>query len=446
MYLVSGGTTVTADKYPYAIFQELLGIITTTIMAILVFCIPTKVILSHLVKKVTLKEYRISIDTTPGQIGSKGIAIYLSFAVMLGISISLIPHLSTVNPNSEYIGVDSHAYVDWLGQMKKKNINPFYFIFANSGDRPLSLVVLYLFTESVKIDPFQVLEYTPTFLTPLLVTITFLLTRELTANDKISIIAAFLSSISFQTLVGIYSGFYANWIALILGYLGFALIIKYFKTSSKFYLLALAVVLIGVLLAHAYTWGIVISVAFVFLIVLQILHHYPGKKFILLYLVLASTVAVDLIRSLLIGSPSGLEVDTSIGFSHGLGMIQFTERFNTLNDFVQTYYGGAYASFVILGLSAYWLIRSKSKQMVNVFLMIFFSSALIPLFLGDWVLQSRVVYNIPFQIPASISLYWIWERGYKLVFIAILLVTFYLSLHLIANLGFMPTIYPLSLR
>ena len=30
-----------------------------------------------------------------------------------------------------------------------------------------------------------------------------------------------------------------------------------------------------------------------------------------------------------------------------------------------------------------------------------------PLFFGDWVVQSRVFYNIPFQIPAAIALTYI---------------------------------------
>ena len=71
---------------------------------------------------------------------------------------------------------------------------------------------------------------------------------------------------------------------------------------------------------------------------------------------------------------------------------------------VQTYHGGAYANIVILGLVMYWLIRSQPRELANIFIMIFLSTALIPLFIGDYVLQSRVLYNIPFQIPAAIAL------------------------------------------
>jgi hypothetical protein len=42
--------------------------------------------------------------------------------------------------------------------------------------------------------------------------------------------------------------------------------------------------------------------------------------------------------------------------------------------------------------------------------MIFLSIGMIPLFIGDWTVQSRVYYNIPFQIPAAIALNHIKER------------------------------------
>jgi hypothetical protein len=33
-----------------------------------------------------------------------------------------------------------------------------------------------------------------------------------------------------------------------------------------------------------------------------------------------------------------------------------------------------------------------------------------PLFFGDWTVQSRVFYNIPFQIPAAIGLNYIMQQ------------------------------------
>lgn len=113
------------------------------------------------------------------------------------------------------------------------------------------------------------------------------------------------------------------------------------------------------------------------------------------------------LKSLWAGSLTGLESDVSIGFGHGFGISQFSERLGTLAQTVQTYYGGVYANIAILNLVMYCLIRSEPRELASLFIIIFLSTALTPLFIGDYVSQSRVLYDIPFQIPAAISFYYI---------------------------------------
>jgi hypothetical protein len=42
--------------------------------------------------------------------------------------------------------------------------------------------------------------------------------------------------------------------------------------------------------------------------------------------------------------------------------------------------------------------------------MIFLSAGIVPLTFGWWTLQVRVLYDIPFEIPAAIALYYISTR------------------------------------
>jgi hypothetical protein len=42
--------------------------------------------------------------------------------------------------------------------------------------------------------------------------------------------------------------------------------------------------------------------------------------------------------------------------------------------------------------------------------MVFLSMGIAPLFFGNWVIQSKVFYDIPFQIPAAIGLGFIKEQ------------------------------------
>jgi hypothetical protein len=444
VFIITGITSITVEKFAYAIYQEILSILTPIVMAALVFCIPLKVLLNQIISRMKTKGDALVIVDFKDKLNAKRTAIYLSLCIILAVTVALIPHLPEINPNNERLGVDTPRYVTSLTLMKNQSANLIDFALKTSTDRPLTMIVLFLMTEATKADPFQIIEYSPTLFAPLLVLVTFFLTRQLTGNDKIAIVASFLSAISFQSLIGIYSGFYANWLALVLGYSAFGLLVKCLKRPTKFGIITLGLLMIGLLFAHTYTWTIMISVAFVFLFVLHALNYYPRKHFLLLYLVLSSSIAVDVIKSSWTGSLTGLEADVSIGFDRGLGISQFSERLGTLAETVQTYYGGVYANIVILGLVMYWLIRSQPRELANIFIMIFLSTALIPLFIGDWVLQSRVLYDIPFQIPAAISLYYIGRKNGNMIIIALLLITGYLSLHVLANLGYVPPTNPLS--
>lgn len=440
-----GVTTSAIEKYPYAIFQQLLSTLTPMIMAILVFCVPFKVLLNILFEKI-MNGARVLLNDNilEKRLSGKRISLYLLLSIVLGVTLAFLPHLSTINPNHERLGVDTPRYTQWLDNMENQTSNPIYFTLKASGDRPLTLLILFLMKTSMNLNTIQAVEYSPLILTPLLILVTFFLTRQLTTNDRMAVLAAFLTSFSFQMLVGIYSGFYANWLALILGYLAFGLVVRYLKRHSKFLIVALALTMTGLLLAHVYTWTIMIAIAFVFLLVLLLLNYYPRKRILLIYLILSSSIAVDVLKSSWTGSSTGLEADVSIGKS-GLGLSQFGDRLKTLADTVQTYYGGIYGNIAILGLGLYWLIRCNPRNLANVFLLIFMSSALIPLFIGDWVLQSRVLYEIPFQIPAAIALLYIWKVNHEIIAIGIILVVFFISFYALVNFGYVPSSNPFSL-
>lgn len=435
IFILSGVTTAALEKYPYAIFQQILGTLAPLIMALLVFCLPFKVLLNLFINRAKGTIHSLLFyNIIPDKLSNKSIGLYLSLSIVLGITLTFLPHIYVTNPYHERLGVDTPRYTQWLDNIQNQTSNPIFFTLNSPGDRPLTLIVLLLIKESMKLNTFQAVEFSPVILISPLIIVTFFLTRQLTSNDKVSLLAAFLSSISFQSIVGIYSGFYANWLALILGYLGVGLIVRYLKKPSKFCAAALVVTMTGLLLAHVYTWTVMIAVAFVFLFVLLVLNYYPRKRILLVYLILSSSIAVDVLKSSWIGSSTGLEADVSLG-RQGLGIGQFSERLKTLTDTVQIYYGGIYANIAILGLVLYWLIRCNPKDLASIFLLIFMSSAIVPLFMGDWVLQSRVLYEIPFQMPAAIGLFFIWKDNRKLIAIAIILVAAYLSFHVLVNLG-----------
>jgi hypothetical protein len=73
--------------------------------------------------------------------------------------------------------------------------------------------------------------------------------------------------------------------------------------------------------------------------------------------------------------------------------------------------GGVFSNFIIFILGLAWVLKSNLREPGTVFLMIFLSTGLIPLFFGNWGVQARVFYDVPFEIPAAIALYYISIRA-----------------------------------
>ncbi len=81
--------------------------------------------------------------------------------------------------------------------------------------------------------------------------------------------------------------------------------------------------------------------------------------------------------------------------------------------------GGVFSNFIILVLGLFWVLKSNIREPTTIFLIIFLSAGVVPLTFGWWTLQVRVLYDIPFEIPAAIALYYISTRsGNRLVTIA----------------------------
>jgi hypothetical protein len=314
------------------------------------------------------------------------------------------------------------------------------FIELQGGDRPLTLIFLFIINEIVNANPSYVIEYLPVLLGPALILVTYFLTRELTSNEIASLLAAFLTAVvSFHTLIGIYAGFYANWFALIFGYLSFVFLFRYLKTSGKSNLLIFSTLIILLLFSHVYTWTIIAIVIGIFLGAVLVFNYYPRKVAILLILVILSSVIVDIIRTTVTGSSGGVERDIQITQAR-VGVEQLVARWDNLLDTTQHFLGSIYSNFILLALALYWVLRSNWKVPSDVLLAIFFTIGVVPVFLGDWVVQSRVFYNIPFQIPAAIGLAYILKKQLNgtMIFLPICIWLIAISVRTLSNFYLVP--------
>jgi len=441
-FFTSSSTSAPVRNYGYEIFVLLSSFFSPLLMTVLILCVPIKLLFDRYIRsKNKIKTENKSelqnvsrngnynAGTTFSVVPRTKTIFYLSLVMALSVIIALIPHLPAVNPDNRPVGADIEDYTTAIKHLSSYSANPQELIrhaFVKElpfyGDRPFSLLLFYAIVKVVPADPAYVIDYTPIILGPALVLAIFFLTREMTSNYTISILAAFMTAFSFQVLVGIYSGFYANWFALIIGSFSFVFLFRFLKLSGKLNFITYSVLVILLLLTHVYTWAMVAVVTFLFLLVMLKLNYYRRRNIILLLIVIISPAAIDVIRSATTGAVGGISsgiqfapritpqsggAQSAFNFFPQSSPSQLLSFRSNILDTTEHFLGGLFGNFIILALGVYWLFKANRAEPYNIFIMIFLSIGIVPLLFSDWILQTRVFYNIPFQLAAGIGLYYI---------------------------------------
>ncbi|MGH9988675.1 MAG: hypothetical protein ACRD8W_32495, partial [Nitrososphaeraceae archaeon] len=232
--------------------------------------------------------------------------------------------------------------------------------------------------------------------------------------------------------------FYANWIALILAYLSSMFMFAFLQTSRIKYIVLFFLLLVTVIFTHTYTYTIIILVLSIFLLSSLYFKSFSRRVILVVLAAIILTVFIDLSRSTIMGSSSGLTLNLGVAESTEAGLSQFESRWSNLVRTVQVHVGGIFGNSVfIMGLAlAGMIIISKKTNLVLLgFLISFLSIGILPLFFGDRVVMARVLYNVPFQIPAALALIWLARQGNVgiLASIALLSYSLAISIRLLAN-------------
>jgi hypothetical protein len=419
---------IPVNNYGYEVFI-FFSALSPLLLIVIYFCLPVKLLTKTIFQRIGRLDKKWWLRSNEQLVPSKEPhkkktrALYLSLFVLISIALALIPQLPTVNKDNQQIGSDSEAYVEWITSLQKeRSMQDFLYavLQLHQGDRPLSLIFLFLVTTFIDAPTLDTIEYLPVVLGPALVFVVYFLTRELTSNETASLFAASLTGLGyFHVSTGIYAGFYANWIALLLGYTSLIFFFRFLRASSTASLLVFFALLVATLFSHAYTWNIFTIVMSIFLIVSLLLNSYPRRKTILLLAVVLSTVIIDGTKAIIlepIGSEGGVELTLYLAQTKivlkGLGFV-----WETLVFAIQNHFGAVFSNFIILGLVIYWFIRSNLRTDFNRFITVFLMVGIPSLFVGDWLVQTRVFYNIPFQIPAGIALTYLsrQKNGFKIL-------------------------------
>jgi hypothetical protein len=367
---------------------------------------------------------------------------FLILSIILSFIIPIIPQTPFINPENRYVGVDTFWYVDWtrsFGNATFSEILENAFVKERHGDRPLSLLVVYPYSQITPQTPGDTIDYLPIVLTPLLTVLVYFLTMQITKSKPISSLAAFFSIFSFQTIIGIYAGFYANWIGLIISFLMLIFLFKFLEYNSKKHLVLYSLNIGLLVFFHAYTWAVFTTVTLLLLLLTFVWKLYNRKTIIIALIILGVTVSIDVSKDFILGSSGGVKENIQLvgEYTSLNNILKFDE--NLFNTGLITH-GGIFGNGVIFLFVLIWsFLISKLKKPTDLFFLISFSIVSVLFFVGSYVAQIRVLYDIPFQIPFAIAVFYTFKKSNNpLILFAVIFILGSISVRDLTNFYYIP--------
>lgn len=329
-------------------------------------------------------------------------------AFALAVIFPIYPYLPSINPDFKVVSVDVPHYLNWIGEVQAGDKDLIQKAFeVNNGDRPLSLLLISGLQTFTGLPLHVIIRFLPLMLGPLLIGAVYCFVKLGTSDNKLAGLCALVTVVSFHFVVGIYAGFLANWLALVTSYLSFLmLLLAWTRSSKKYYLLFMSSTLFTMLI-HVHTWTYLMASIILFLFISYIVHRHERTKIlkiVILSSIIGINVAVDLSKIYYLGGPSGLKNDFEIAQTD-IGVKEFLLRWNNLKFAFQAFVGGYLTHTLIFFLALAWTLQGNYRNSFDRVLLASVFVGSLPIILGDFHMQTRILYNMPVHIPATIMLY-----------------------------------------
>ena len=359
---------------PFIDIMTFLSRFAPLVMVMLIFSVFVRIILKQTLSivpvglRMIIFHLRERFDLPKDNTNKKTKIILVTSFMALSVFIVLIPHLDGLQHK---VAEDTTIYARWIEPMKDSDdiFELLQLVFkeirgATTGDRPLTLLILNgLSSIFDTVYAFEIIL--PALLAPGLVVIMYFLTKELTDNSVASFFSSFITAISFQVMIGMYAGFYATWIALIFGFLSVLFALRYLKNRDKVNLIWFSISMMALLFSHVYTWTLITAFFIIYLLVLRWKKIYDSKSLKIILFIVVAVVAIDWLRSYLIGLDSGIQRDVIIAESFNFGLSQAASAWSNIVLTVEVHLGGIFGNILILSLAVYCAILLKIQKCIS---------------------------------------------------------------------------------
>jgi hypothetical protein len=328
-------------------------------------------------------------------------AFFLGLIFVLSVAVAIYPYLPRVNPTGVNVGVDIPNYLLDLKQVEADPVKAFQ---ISSGSRPLLYLLLFGFQKLTSLSTLDAIRWLPILLNPLLVLSTFFLASEMMGNFRAALYAGFFTTVGYTLSGGMYAYFLADMLMLsiILASMGFLL--RSYRNGSRRDLAVAS--LLGGLFVFTHPWTLdqyvaPLAVTGVLVTYLYLKHRGDSLSPLGLILYCCVVASADVVKLLLLrGSIEGVSALATL--TQGFTSIQMFWL-----DFVNSsrfYLGGFLTSLPLIGLAVIGIWKVERKKLPNTLILLFVAMTSAVYILGDVVVKSRLLYNVPIGILAAYGL------------------------------------------
>jgi hypothetical protein len=314
--------------------------------------------------------------------------------------------LPWINPTYRLVSADASSYYTPLFRMRSTDFNS-AMSYAFASDRPAFYSLIY--SMSIIIPPIDLLQFLPALLIPVYVLLCVLLMRRLRGPREAPIYAALIVPLSFQALGLIYSGYFANMLALIFVFIYYILFLKTQVKPSFIGLWTLLGTSILILFSHPWTWFIfALSLLAFLLIEYRKSSKIPGSsqqfkfKAILIVATIAADVASDVVKGLLTHSSL---IGASIGTVASISSLP-VGALAGMSQTVYFYLGGVFANqlLIVLAIIGFALLLVNESEASSLLVSWVFVACISVFFTSTQFAYNRLLFLMPFGIFASLGI------------------------------------------
>lgn len=404
----------------YASLQEVASLLVPGIVLLTVFSyvlLPNREIMARVVRPISSHLVRQwkggEQDAYPRpSLASRILNLRRLYVVIFALAfvLPLYPYIPSINPEFQTVSVDAAQYKQWMEMLHNSDspgeFSRLIFTEIQSGDRPLTLVMIYAFYLAAGQNAFLTFVMVSPVLSLLLVASVYFLVGAFVQHAVYRNLAAIITILSFQIITGLYIGLFSNWLALVLMNVSMLFILKFLKTRSSIAAAAMFAASTAILFVHTTTWVYFAGAITIFLGLSAYVERKNTKILLLLALVggaLALQFGIDQAKSLAFSSSNTLALNSDIA-QEKLGVSEFILRWNNLRYLFTIYLWGTLANATLATLALIWCIKTSLNDRLSRFILAMFFVGSIPIVTGSFDVQSRFIYDMPFHIAAALLL------------------------------------------